>query len=110
MLTALEVQVLKCSNCNAYDPGPRDICVSCLSRSFVTEVVVGEGELSSYTVVRRPPTAHLSKDIYAVAAIRLDVGINITARLKDPTAKPRLGARMRATAYGEGFVYFEGIA
>ena len=109
MLTALEVQILKCSNCSAYDPGPRDICLSCLSRSFVTEAVVGEGDLASYTVVRRPPAVHLSQDIYAVAAIRLDVGINITVRLRDPTAKPLLGARMRATAYGEGFAYFEEV-
>lgn len=88
------VAVMRCTACGGLDPGPRDLCPRCHAPLSPAEVA-GTGTLVSWTLIRRPPAAFREDGPYAVAVVRLDVGVQVTGRLADPgDAAP--GARVVA--------------
>lgn len=102
----MEVTVLRCANCGALDPGPREICARCLSTALEPVALPGTGRLMSWTMIRRAPTRFRAEQPYAVCVVDLDAGLRVTGRLADPESEPPPGALVRAVAAGEGYTVF----
>jgi uncharacterized OB-fold protein len=94
-LGAHRVAVMRCPECGALDPGPRDLCAKCHVPLAPVDVG-GDGVLVSWTLIRRPPAAFKEDGQYAVAIVRLDAGVQMTGRLEAPDERARPGARVRA--------------
>jgi uncharacterized OB-fold protein len=107
MPEALPVPVVKCSACGALDPGPREVCPKCHKPTLVASSAPGTGKLVSWTMIRRPPAQYREDGQYAVAVVRLDAGVQVTGRLKDPSEDVKPGARVKAVAPMRNTVLFE---
>ena len=105
--SAIEMPIVKCSSCGALDPGPREICPKCHKSTMEPATVPGVGKMVSWTLIRRPPAQYREDGQYAVAIVRLDAGVQVTGRLKDPSEAIKPGARVRAVAPVRGTVLFE---
>ncbi len=103
---AIAMPIVKCSACGALDPGPREICPKCHQSTLQPATVPGVGKLVSWTLIRRPPAQYREDGQYAVAIVRLDAGVQVTGRLKDPSEAIKPGARVRAVAPVRGTVLF----
>lgn len=110
MPEALPVAIVKCSACGAIDPGPREVCPKCHQAALVPATALGEGKLVSWTLIRRPPAQYREDGQYAVAIVRLDAGVQVTGRLKDPREEIKPGARVRAVAPLRNTVVFEVVS
>ncbi|MDQ7008492.1 MAG: Zn-ribbon domain-containing OB-fold protein [Acidobacteriota bacterium] len=89
-------EAAKCSGCGKVFFPPRVICDKCRGREFETQVLAGSGEIETYTVIHIAPSGFTDEAPYAVAVIRLDDGVRITAQVAD--CKPedlQVGARVR---------------
>lgn len=95
LVPATTVPVMRCAKCATLDPGPRALCKSCHG-PLQPETVSGVGELISWTMIRRPPTAFREDGPYAVAVVRLDAGVQVTGRLENATEEISPGRRVRA--------------
>jgi uncharacterized OB-fold protein len=80
-MAASEVDVLRCRECGALDPGPREFCAACGQAQLESCKVPGEGRLVSWTVIRRPPTRFKALGPYTIAIVDLDAGVRLTGRL-----------------------------
>jgi uncharacterized OB-fold protein len=100
------VDVLKCGNCGALDAGPREICPVCYEAALQRHQVSGDGELLSWTVIRRPPAAFRTEGAYAVAVVRLDAGVKVTGRLESPSEATEPGTRVALAASKNGVPTF----
>ncbi len=89
------VRVMRCPSCGTLDPGPRELCGRCFTK-LEPFTVSGDGEIVSWTVIRRPPLAFKDEKSYAVAVVRLDAGCQVTGRLHDPEPSLLPGTRVRA--------------
>jgi hypothetical protein len=101
------VAVLRCAECGALDPGPRELCPACHARAMRPERVDGAGRLVTFTTIRRPPTAFRADGPYIVAVVDLDAGVRVTGRLVAGDGGPAPGARVRAVADRAGVAIFE---
>ncbi len=107
MPEALSVPIVKCSACGALDPGPREICPKCFKMALEPSTTPGTGSLVSWTLIRRPPAQYREDGQYAVAIVKLDSGVQVTGRLKDPSEAIKPGARVQAVAPVRQTVVFE---
>ena len=107
MPDALSMPVVKCSACGALDPGPREVCPKCHKATLAASSVPGTGTLVSWTLIRRPPAQYREDGQYAVAIVKLDAGVQVTGRLKDPSEAIKPGARVRAVAAVRQTMLFE---
>ena len=103
---SIDVEVLRCGDCGALDPGPREVCPRCFRRALAPLAVPGTGRLVSWTMVRRAPTRFRGEAPYAVAAIELDAGVRVTGRLADASDAIAPGARVEAIGSGNGYAIF----
>jgi uncharacterized OB-fold protein len=103
----MSMPIMKCSACGALDPGPREICPKCHKTTLVPATVPGTGTLVSWTLIRRPPAQYREDGQYAVAIVKLDAGVQVTGRLKDPSETIKPGVRVRAVAPVRSTVVFE---
>lgn len=94
--SAVQVDVMRCSQCGTLDPGPRDLCAKCHA-GLAPAKVAGEGSLVSWTMIRRPPASFKEDGAYAVAIVRLDAGVQVTGRLAEPDEAAKPGMRVVAT-------------
>lgn len=102
----MTVSVLRCGNCGAFDPGPRELCPVCHSADLEPAEVEGRGSLVSFTVIRRPPTRFQEDGAYAVAVVDLDAGPRITGRLPGIESEWPVGTPMKAVSLTNGYVVF----
>jgi uncharacterized OB-fold protein len=109
MLDALAMPIVKCSACGALDPGPREVCPKCHKQTLLPATTPGYGKLVSWTLIRRPPAQYREDGSYAVAIVRLDAGVQVTGRLKDPSESIKPGVRVRAVAPVRDTVVFEAV-
>lgn len=107
MPEAMAVPIVKCSACGAMDPGPREVCPRCHTAALQPATAPGTGQLVSWTLIRRPPAQYREDGQYAVAIVRLDAGVQVTGRLKDPSEAIKPGARVKAVAPVRNTVVFE---
>ncbi|MEM9359567.1 MAG: OB-fold domain-containing protein [Pseudomonadota bacterium] len=91
------ISVLSCPSCGHLDPGPRENCPACFATGLKPCNVQGVGNLVSWTMIRRPPTAFRSEGEYAVAVVALDAGVQVTGRLELTEDEVRPGARVAAS-------------
>ena len=93
------VSVLECSNCGQLDPGPRENCTACYGTDLIARKVESSGQLISWTMIRRPPTAFRDEGPYAVAVVKLDAGVQVTGRLDLTAVEPAPGSRVVALTH-----------
>ena len=104
--SAPTVSVVVCPKCGSLDPGPRELCPACFAPGLEPREIDGQGELVSWTMIRRPPTAFRDEGEYAVAVVALDAGVQVTGRLERQDLNPAPGARVTAIASKEGVPIF----
>ena len=100
------VSVVVCPQCGRLDAGPRELCRDCFAPGLEPRQVDGRGELVSWTMIRRPPTAFRDEGEYAVAVVALDAGVQVTGRLERQDQDPAPGARVAAVASKDGVPIF----
>lgn len=100
------ITVLACPSCGQLDPGPRENCTACYAAGLTQQDVQSTGNLVSWTMIRRPPTAFREEGEYAVAVVGLDIGVQVTGRLDLTAGDPRPGTRVAATMHRSGVPVF----
>jgi uncharacterized protein len=96
-LKAHAVQVQKCDNCGKFRYVPKEICNNCLSTDSTWSPISGNGEIYTYTVVRRAPTPAYQEDApYAIVHVTMDEGFRMIGSIKnvDPETV-RIGQRVK---------------
>lgn len=70
-----ELLIQRCVQCREFQFYPRIICTNCASENLEWVKAGGQGEILTYTVVRRAVSEAYAADVpYVVALIRLDEG------------------------------------
>lgn len=78
-----ELELQKCAACGAFRFIPTEIC-ACGSAKYSWEPVSGRGEVYTYTVVHRAPTAAYQADApYVIAHVTLEEGPRMISNLVD---------------------------
>lgn len=99
--TALEQQILtiqRCDDCATWRWTPQLCCPRCLSERFTWTAASGQGELYSYTVVRRSADPSRFPVPYLLAIVRLDEGPHLLTTLVDcDEAEVAIGQRVVVT-------------
>ena len=73
--------VQRCAACGALSIPPKAVCPSCEATRWDRTILVGDGEIASYTVIRVPP-GHFSADApYVVVIARMAEGVSLLGRL-----------------------------
>ena len=93
------ITVLACPSCGQLDPGPRENCTACYEAGLTPQDVQSNGNLVSWTMIRRPPTAFREEGPYAVAVVALDAGVQVTGRLDLTAGELTPGTRVAAMAH-----------
>jgi uncharacterized OB-fold protein len=83
--------VQRCAACRALAVPPKVVCPSCEGIRWDRATLGGEGEISSYTVIRVPPAQHAPDAPYVIAVVRMAEGVSLLGRL---TGIPVDGARV----------------
>jgi hypothetical protein len=74
----------KCAACSSVQFYPRMICSNCWSKDLIWYQSKGHGEIISYTIVHRPPSADFSNEIpYVIVFVRLGEGFNMIGYLRN---------------------------
>ena len=96
-LKAHSVKVQKCSGCGALRYVPKEICNKCLSTAYSWAPIRPTGEVYTYTIVRRAPTAAYQADApYAVVHVAMDDGFRMIAAMKNTDPETvRIGQRVK---------------
>jgi uncharacterized OB-fold protein len=87
------IRVQRCTACGTYRYHPKETCPRCHSRAAAWTPIGGDGEIYTFTVVRRAPTPAYQADIpYVIVHVTMAEGFRIIAGLTgiDP-AKVRIG-------------------
>ncbi len=100
------ISVLACPNCGQLDPGPRENCTACFAGGLAPREVENVGNLVSWTMIRRPPTAFREEGEYAVAVVALDAGVQVTGRLDLSAGELAPGSRVTALQHHGGVPVF----
>jgi uncharacterized protein len=78
-----DVRVQRCSACRAYRYHPKEKCPHCPSRQAEWAPISGNGEIYTYTVVRRAPTPAYASDVpYTIVHVTMAEGFRMIATLK----------------------------
>lgn len=74
----------KCTACFSVQFYPRTICSNCWSKDLTWYQSEGHGEIISYTIVHRPPSANFLNEVpYVIVFVRLDEGFNMIGYLRN---------------------------
>jgi uncharacterized OB-fold protein len=93
------VKVQKCTDCGAFRFVPKEICNKCHSTQYTWEPTKPTGQVYTYTVVHRAPTAaYQAETPYALVHVTMDDGFRMIGVMKntDP-ASVRIGQRVKVT-------------
>jgi uncharacterized OB-fold protein len=79
-----QVKVQKCDNCGRMRYVPKEICYNCQSTSATWTPISGNGEVYTFTIVRRAPTpAYQEGAPYALIHVTMDEGIRMVGTLQN---------------------------
>jgi uncharacterized OB-fold protein len=101
-LKAHEIKVQKCDSCGAFRYVPKEICPKCHSTATTWSSISGNGELYTYTVIRRAPTEAYQAEVpYAIVHVTMDEGFRMIGSLRggDPE-NLSIGSRLKV-AYND---------
>jgi uncharacterized OB-fold protein len=73
--------VQRCDACDALSVPPKVVCPTCEGRRFSQATLGGDGEVSSYTVIRVPPSRLAPEAPYVVVVVRMVEGVSLLGRL-----------------------------
>ena len=96
-LKAHGLKVQKCDDCGAFRYVPKEICNKCLSTDYSWAATKLTGEVYTYSIIRRAPTAAYQAEApYAVVHVTMDDGFRMVGAMKnmDPEAV-RIGQRVK---------------
>jgi uncharacterized OB-fold protein len=90
-----ELWLPRCENCKKFHFYPRAICPYCRSDAIAWEKASGQGEVYSFTIVKRAPSPAFEKMVpYCVAIVALDEGPHLmTDIVETDPEQVRIGAR-----------------
>ena len=91
------VKVQRCDDCGSFRYIPKDICPRCHSALATWTPVSGHGEVYTFTVVRRAPTAAYQEEApYVLAHVTMEEGFRMIANLTGtPPEAVRIGMPVR---------------
>ncbi|HEU5321345.1 MAG TPA: Zn-ribbon domain-containing OB-fold protein [Methylomirabilota bacterium] len=88
--------VQRCAACGALAVPPKAVCPECEGESWSRTALGGDGEVTSYTVIRVPPARLAAEAPYVVAVIRMAEGVSLLGRLTGaPVDAVQVGMRVR---------------
>jgi uncharacterized OB-fold protein len=98
-----ELLVQECADCGGRQFYPRSYCVSCHGQSVGWTPASGKGEVYSYTVVRRAPSAEFADQVpYVLALVQLAEGPRLMVRLSGCTPdEVTVGAAVQLAGPGD---------
>ena len=73
--------VQRCAGCGALAVPPKVVCASCEGVSWGRVPLGGDGEVTSYTVIRVPPAQFAAQAPYVVTVARMVEGVSLLGRL-----------------------------
>jgi uncharacterized OB-fold protein len=73
--------VQRCTACGALAVPPKAVCPSCESATWSRATLGGDGEVTSYTVIRVPAAKFAAEAPYLVAIARMAEGVSLLGRL-----------------------------
>jgi len=83
-----QVKVQKCDNCGRMRYVPKEICYNCHHTTWTWEPISGNGEVYTFTIVRRAPTPAYQEDApYAIIHVTMDEGIRMVGTLRNADAE-----------------------
>ncbi|MBI4879987.1 MAG: Zn-ribbon domain-containing OB-fold protein [Planctomycetes bacterium] len=86
----------KCVKCGYVAFPPRLICPVCKAREFQTVTLANTGKIETFTVIRVAPSDFEDEVPYAMAVIKLDDGVQVTAQVVDVDLDElKIGDRVR---------------
>ncbi len=77
------LEAAACVQCDAIHFPPRKICPSCGANAFETVRLSGRGALTTFTIIRTPPSGFTDQAPYAVGIVELDEGVRLMAQITD---------------------------
>jgi uncharacterized OB-fold protein len=75
------VAVMRCGRCGELAVPPRAFCPACHGTTWARAWLAGDGEVTSYTVIRVSPAALAAEAPYAIAVVRMSEGVSLTGRV-----------------------------
>jgi uncharacterized OB-fold protein len=88
--------VQRCAGCGALAVPPKVVCASCEGVSWSRVPLGGDGEVTSYTVIRVPPAQFAAQAPYVVTVARMVEGVSLLGRLTGvPVDAVRVGMPVR---------------
>jgi 3-oxo-4,17-pregnadiene-20-carboxyl-CoA hydratase alpha subunit len=74
------VVVQRCGSCRECAVPPRAFCAACHGHAWTRVTLGGEGEVTSYTVIRVPPGSLAGQAPYAIVVVRFPEGVALLGR------------------------------
>lgn len=91
--------VQRCTTCGELAVPPKLRCPACQGSGWGRVGLGGEGEITSFTVIRVPPGALASEAPYAIAVVRFPEGVSLLGRVTGlPLDALRVGLPVRFVA------------
>ena len=91
------LEAAKCGQCGYIAFPPRLICPECKHREFEKTTLASQGVVETFAVVRVGPSNFVDEVPYAVAVIKLDDGVQLTAQVVDVDFDElKIGSRVEA--------------
>jgi len=88
--------VQRCAGCGELAVPPRAFCSACHGREWARLTLGGEGEVTSYTVIRVPPGPLAGQAPYAIVVVRFPEGVALLGRTTGiPLEALRVGLPVR---------------
>ncbi len=91
-----QLVVQRCGGCGELAVPPRAFCPACHGREWTRLTLGGEGEVTSYTVIRVPPGPLAGQAPYAIVVVRFPEGVALLGRTTGiPLEALRVGLPVR---------------
>jgi uncharacterized protein len=88
--------VQRCATCGALAVPPKLVCPGCAGVRWDRATLGGDGEVTSYTVIRVPPAQFAAQAPYVVTVARMLEGVSLLGRLTEaPVDAVRVGMSVR---------------
>ena len=95
--------VQRCTACGALYVPPKAVCPDCEGVSWDRAPLGGDGEVTSYTVIRVPPARLAAEAPYVVTVARMAEGVSLLGRLTGaPIDAVHVGMPVRFVAPAAG--------
>ena len=98
--------IYQCEKCQQQYAKVVSVCAKCLCQKLIETEVSDEGELVTWTTIRRAPAGFSVNAPYDVVVVDLICGLRVTGRLAQESIPPTMYARVKRIATEEGSPIF----